>query len=85
MPQWNDWRLTTWISTRLISQPSAKPTSEADGADRQALAGEHGADLPPRHADVAQHAEFAPPRKHQRAERRRKSEQADDHRGSSSA
>src|SRR5882762_6485857 len=27
MPQWNDCRFTTWISTRLINQPSERPTA----------------------------------------------------------
>src|SRR5206468_12422323 len=26
IPQWNDCRFTTWISTRLITQPSVRPT-----------------------------------------------------------
>src|SRR6266508_473535 len=27
IPQWNEWRLTTWMSTRLITQPSVRPTA----------------------------------------------------------
>src|SRR5258706_4140007 len=27
IPQWNEWRLTTWMSTRLITQPRARPTA----------------------------------------------------------
>ena len=46
-----------------------KSDEEADAADGQPLTGEHCADLPPCHADVPQHAELAPPREHERAER----------------
>ena len=45
-----------------------QPDGEADAADGQPFAGEHCADLSPRHADVPQHAELAPPRQHERAE-----------------
>src|SRR6266571_8231240 len=27
IPQWNEWRFTTWMSTRLITQPSVRPTA----------------------------------------------------------
>ena len=52
---------------------------ETQSAHQEPLSGEHGADLSPRHSEVAQHAELAPPREHQRAEARGEPEEADDH------
>ena len=50
---------------------------EPDRAHDEAFGREHRGDLPPRHAEVAQHAELAPAREDERAERRRESREAD--------
>ena len=81
MLQWNDWRLTTKMRIRLISHPSARPTTSPMPLTDQSFGRQHGGDLPPRDADVPQHAELAPPREHQRAERRRQADQAERDRG----
>src|SRR4051794_17426317 len=33
IPQWKDWRLMTWISTRLIAQPSSRPVLSPSAPD----------------------------------------------------
>ena len=71
----------TCMRTRLISQPSARPASHAEPADDQAFDREHRADLAARHAEVAQHAELAPPRERLRTEARAHAEEADQHGG----
>ncbi len=85
MPQWNDCRFTTWISTRLIAKPSTRPTASPMPLTRSPSLASIVGDLPPRDTDVAQHAELALPREHQRAERRRQSDQPDRDRGGEQA
>ena len=62
---------------RLIDESERQPDREPDRADDEAFGREHRADLPPRHAEVAQHAELAAPRERERAERRRQADEAD--------
>ena len=45
-----------------------EPDREPERADGEAFGREHGTDLPPGHAEVAQYAELAPAGEHQRAE-----------------
>ncbi len=49
----------------------------AAAGDEAAFERQHGADLSARHAEVAQHAEFAPPCRRQRREARRHAGEAD--------
>jgi len=57
-----------------------KAGERAEQSEQPAFRGEHGADLRTGEAEVAQHAELAPPREHDGAEAGREPEQADQHR-----
>ena len=62
-------------------QPTQQQShAQAERRHQQSFPRQHGADLPPCHADVAQHAELAPACQHQRAEAGRQAGQTEQHR-----
>jgi hypothetical protein len=77
MVQWKDCGLTTKTRIRLITRPSAKPqaTPSVVSSRLRRRGCQH---LAARHADVAQHAEFAGARQRLRREGGGHARQADD-------
>ena len=62
-------------------RPERGAHADPQSGGGRAFGGEHRADLPARHAEMAQHAELPAPRDHQRAERGRQPDEPDRHRG----
>ena len=64
---------------RLIANPSPQPTPSPIELTARPSVASIARDLAPRHPEMAQHAELAAARKHERAERRRESGETDHH------
>ena len=79
MLQLNDWRLTTYTSTRLKRAAQDQAVEDAERAHEHALAREHADHLPAEHADMAQHAELGAPRERRRARGEAHAHESDDH------